>query len=43
MFISIGIWQNHYLKKAIDKGQGEFTLEDLRHVCSKGEQQQLFL
>jgi len=31
------------LKKAIDKGQGEFTLEDLRHVCSKGEQQLIFI
>jgi hypothetical protein len=31
------------LKKAIDKGQGEFTLEDLRFVCSKGEQQLIFI
>jgi hypothetical protein len=31
------------LKKAIDKGQGEFTLEDLRYVCSKGEQQLIFI
>ena len=31
------------LKKAVDKGQDEFTLENLRYVCSKGEQQLIFI
>ena len=32
-----------HLKKAIDKGQGEFDLNDLRYVCSRGEQQLLLI
>ena len=31
------------LKKAIDKGQDEFTLENLRYVCSTGGQQLLLI
>tara|TARA_B100000767_G_scaffold259083_1_gene268475 strand:- start:366 stop:791 length:426 start_codon:yes stop_codon:yes gene_type:complete len=31
------------LQKAIDKGNGEFELNDLRYVCSRGEQQLLLI
>ena len=31
------------LQKAIDKGNGEFTLDDLQSACSRGEQQLLLI
>ena len=31
------------LQKAIDKGNGEFTLDDLQGACSRGEQQLLLI
>jgi len=31
------------LKKAVDKGQDEFTLENLRYVCSTGGQQLILI
>jgi hypothetical protein len=32
-----------HLKLAIEKGNGEFELNDLRYVCSRGEQQLLMV
>ena len=32
-----------HLKKAVDKGNGEFSLSDLQYVCSRGEQQLLMV
>ena len=32
-----------HLKLAIEKGNGEFDLNDLRYVCSRGEQQLLMV
>ena len=32
-----------HLKLAIEKGNGEFELDDLRYVCSRGEQQLLMV
>ena len=38
MYVSV-----HLLQKAIDKGDGEFLLNDLQSACSRGEQQLLLI